>query len=267
MRFLLLALFLIGSALGDENSELPLFRSEILELTSCCQMIMVTTQQWSDIPAQVHFFERKNALSSWQEALPPCDAVVGMRGLAWGIGLHGGPPQEKDGGTIKQEGDLCSPAGVFELGEAFGSASPEEAAALTTFPYRQITPTVEAVDDPHSGYYNRIVDTLDIENKDWSGYETMLRSDGLYHWGAVIKHNWKPYPSYGSAIFLHIWRNAQSGTAGCTAMSSENIKSLLRWLDTTKYPLLIQLPEAEYQKLKEPWHLPEIESTRESYHE
>ena len=84
----------------------------------------------------------------------------------------------------------------------------------------------------------------------------MLRSDELYRWGIMVKHNWKPYPGYGSCIFIHLWRGPGQGTAGCTAMAPQNMKSLLHWLDVKKYPLLIQLPEAEYEKLKKSWRLP-----------
>lgn len=242
-------------ALKAQQTDLPSFKKTISKLAQSRQLIVVTTQEWNMIPAKIVFLERTKERQPWKEGLPSCTAVVGKNGLAWGIGLHGGPPSEKNSDRIKHEGDLCSPAGIFELDDALGYASPQ-AAAVMTFPYRQITPTIEAVDDPHSRYYNRIIDTTTIDDKDWNSSEMMLRQDDLYHWIIVVKHNWKAYSGYGSAIFLHIWRGAGQGTAGCTAMAPENIEALVHWLDATKYPLLIQLPASEYEKWKTSWHLP-----------
>jgi L,D-peptidoglycan transpeptidase YkuD (ErfK/YbiS/YcfS/YnhG family) len=241
------------SLLIAQQAPLPPFNNKIPELAQSRQLIVVTTQEWNLIPAKISFLERTTEQDPWREALPSCAAVVGKNGLAWGIGLHGGPPENSI--RTKHEGDLCSPAGIFELDEALGYAS-LEAAAVITFPYQQITSTMEAVDDPDSRYYNRIVDTTTMNDKDWNGFETILRSDELYRWIIVVKHNWKPYPGYGSAIFLHLWRAAGQGTAGCTAMAPENMEGLVHWLDVTKHPLLIQLPAAEYERWKKQWNLP-----------
>jgi hypothetical protein len=41
-------------------------------------------------------------------------------------------------------------------------------------------------------------------------------------------------------------------------MPQEQLESLLGWLDPTRNPLLVQLPEAEYQKLRKHWQLPQL---------
>ena len=43
-------------------------------------------------------------------------AVLGEKGMAWGIGLH---PEVREK-PQKAEGDMRSPAGVFSLGAAYG---------------------------------------------------------------------------------------------------------------------------------------------------
>jgi D-alanyl-D-alanine dipeptidase len=60
----------------------------------------------------------------------------------------------------------------------------------------------------------------------------------------------------GSCIFLHIWAGPSKGTAGCTAMPQPRLETLLRWLDAKKRPLLVQLPEAVYARLRDAWRLP-----------
>lgn len=40
----------------------------------------------------------------------------------------------------------------------------------------------------------------------------------------------------GSAIFLHVERRKNSATAGCIAISEDEIKRLLEWLDPAMQP-------------------------------
>ncbi len=54
----------------------------------------------------------------------------------------------------------------------------------------------------------------------------------------------------GSCIFLHIWEGPGKGTAGCTAMGSLSMEEVLRWLDGEKRPVLVQLPRAEFERLR-----------------
>jgi L,D-peptidoglycan transpeptidase YkuD (ErfK/YbiS/YcfS/YnhG family) len=85
----------------------------------------------------------------------------------------------------------------------------------------------------------------------WRSAEKMLRPDGLYQLGIVVHDNMDPIvKGRGSAIFLHIWRNASTSTVGCTAMAKNNLLNLIKWLDPAKQPLLIQAPAAELPKLR-----------------
>jgi D-alanyl-D-alanine dipeptidase len=60
---------------------------------------------------------------------------------------------------------------------------------------------------------------------------------------------------------MHIWRGPGQPTVGCTAMAQADLESLLGWLDPERKPLLVQLPAAQYQKLRHRWNLPAIENT------
>jgi D-alanyl-D-alanine dipeptidase len=171
--------------------------------------------------------------------------------MAWGSGLHGGVIGE---GPVKQEGDGRSPAGVFSLGSAFGYAPPERAGEMKS-PYIQAVATLECVDDPQSAHYNRIVDRAGVENPDWKSSERMLRDDDQYRWGVVVEHNAKGAPGCGSCVFMHIWEAPGTGTSGCSAMSLSSMERLLRWLDAGKRPILVQLPRAEFERLREVWGL------------
>ena len=64
--------------------------------------------------------------------------------------------------------------------------------------------------------------------------------DGLYRWGIVVGHNPANQPGAGSCIFIHLWRGPGQPTAGCTAMSEENLPRILAWLDPALDPRLVQ---------------------------
>jgi D-alanyl-D-alanine dipeptidase len=84
----------------------------------------------------------------------------------------------------------------------------------------------------------------------------MRRDDDLYRKGIFIEHNTPASPVSGSCIFFHIWRGPTSATLGCTAMDPANITRLFAWLDPREVPLLVQMPEAEYERYRASWNLP-----------
>jgi D-alanyl-D-alanine dipeptidase len=84
----------------------------------------------------------------------------------------------------------------------------------------------------------------------------MRRDDILYKWGVVVDHNPAAIPGAGSCIFLHVWKNAASPTAGCTAMRESDLAGLIRWLDPARHPILVQMPRAVYRSLPAEYNLP-----------
>ena len=226
------------------------------------QMIVVVTPGWDAVEGRLELFERDDAHESWRSVGEPIPIVVGSKGMGWGIGLidAGYPRVRVESEPVKIEGDGKSPAGVFALGIAFGyAAQPLPGIKL---PYLVLTPSIECVDDPSSKNYNRIVDRSTVA-VDWNSSEHMRDVGESYRWGIVIDHNATvpgraaPRPGGGSCVFLHIWHSPDRGTAGCTAMTRNNLESLLLWLDPSRLPVLVQLPESTYQRLAGPWSLPQ----------
>jgi hypothetical protein len=41
-------------------------------------------------------------------------------------------------------------------------------------------------------------------------------------------------------------------------MAPDDMLALLRWLDPSRQPVLVQLPKAEYGQLRTAWNLPDI---------
>jgi zinc D-Ala-D-Ala dipeptidase len=227
------------------------FKSAIPEMDTCEQLVTVTTNRWDDVNATVNLYERA-AGSIWRRVGNPFPAMIGKNGLAWGIGLHG---TSKPGEPEKREGDKKAPAGVFRFGDVFGTARPEQVRFLR-LPYREVTPTTEAIDDPKSKYYNQVIDRRAVINPDWASSESMVQVGGRYRLGIIIAHNTAAYPGFGSCIFFHVWDLKYPGTTGCTATSYDHLVRLLRWLDPKKNPLLVELPAREYETLSTPWGLP-----------
>lgn len=223
------------------------------EIAECRQLIIVTTCGWDAVDGEMTMYERDSINDKWKAVGEKIPIVVGRNGMAWGKGLHGDAIGE---GPVKIEGDGRSPAGVFSLSSAFGYA-PREQAGDVKLPYVQAVATLECVDDPQSAHYNRIVDRAGVEKPDWKSSERMRRDDDQYRWGVVVGHNAQDEPGCGSCIFMHIWEAPGKGTAGCTAMNSSSMESVLRWLDLKKWPVLVQLPQAEFERLREAWGLPD----------
>ncbi len=216
------------------------------------QLVLVTTSDWNDITGKLVWFEKKLP-SGWRIASAEIPVVVGRSGLAWGRGLH---TANFVTGPVKKEGDGKSPAGIFGLSSAFGFEAAKDA-TFVKLPYQQLLPPVECVDDTNSVHYNKIVDKSGIKKTDWSGSEKMLAVGEQYRWGVFVDHNSQPpMAGAGSCIFLHIWKNEKTGTSGCTAMKRKDMEDLLHWLSAEKHPVLVQLPESEYQRLKGDWNLP-----------
>jgi L,D-peptidoglycan transpeptidase YkuD (ErfK/YbiS/YcfS/YnhG family) len=217
------------------------------------QLVLVVSDTWQADNARLQCYERSAADQPWRAVGRSVPVSIGRTGLAWGRGLHGDSPLA---GPVKREADGKAPAGVFDLSRAFGY-SPQQENQGVKLPYIQLTADVVGVDDAKSKHYNQIVRLDQAPAKDWDSFETMRRDDGLYEWGAVVDHNASPaMPGAGSCIFLHVWRGPGKPTAGCTAMSKDQIVRLLAWLDPQSKPLLVQLPQEAYRQLAGPWGLP-----------
>jgi L,D-peptidoglycan transpeptidase YkuD (ErfK/YbiS/YcfS/YnhG family) len=215
------------------------------------QLLLVLTDGWDAVDGTMQRFERVSADAPWRAVGPAVPIVVGRAGLAWGRGLAGAPGP----GPVKREGDGKSPAGVFHLSTVFGQ-SPGQPAGWR-MPYRYLADNVECVDDGRSASYNRLTTRTAAERVDWSSSEKMWQ-EPLYKWGVVVDHNTAApvQPAGGSCIFLHIWKGPGHGTAGCTAMEESALTAMVGWLAPASTPLLVQLPRAEYARLKPAWRLP-----------
>jgi L,D-peptidoglycan transpeptidase YkuD (ErfK/YbiS/YcfS/YnhG family) len=214
-------------------------------------MLLVRAESWSKSFGALTRYERDSS-GRWLAAGAEIPVDLGRHGMAWGRGLHALPTS----GPFKTEGDGKSPAGVFALGRAFGTADelPQDSRG---FPYLQTQASTYCVEDVRSSFYNQIIDSRQVARAGWEKWSELRRRDGLFDWGVVVRQNAPDtHKAAGSCVFLHVWRGPRVPTSGCTALPREAIQGVLRWLDPAAEPLLVQLPEPALQALRSVWDLP-----------
>jgi L,D-peptidoglycan transpeptidase YkuD (ErfK/YbiS/YcfS/YnhG family) len=244
--FLLCCLLAALSPVALSQAPAPLHQST--------QLIVVTTSSWTAVSGRLQRYQRPAPGRAWLAVGDPIPIVVGKAGLGWGIGEAPVTAARSAADPVKHEGDRRAPAGIFRFGTAFGY-SPLPPSGWKV-PYLAIVPTTHCVDDPHSRFYNRIVDSSRVP-PDWNSSESMRNAGIAYTWGIVIDHNANPpIPGDGSCVFMHIWSGPTVGTVGCTAMPEPDVRQVLAWLNPAYHPLLVQMPLAQYQRIEKSLRLP-----------
>jgi L,D-peptidoglycan transpeptidase YkuD (ErfK/YbiS/YcfS/YnhG family) len=191
------------------------------------QLVVVTTNDWNEVPGTARLFERTRANAHWKAVGARFPVVVGRNGLALAEAANFPVPVSFADMPFKKEGDGRSPAGLFPLTAAFGTAANPGQIKLS---YTKLDEYTECVDDVRSTFYNRIVNRVQVGNFDWNSSEKMLEVGPEYELGLVVGYNSFPVTKgSGSCIFLHI-RN----------------------------PYLVQMPAEMFERYRRPWKLPKI---------
>lgn len=227
-----LFLFLFLTSMSLAEPVIPPRFAKVLP-AECSQVLLTLARGSKAMTGTLWRLERK-AEGAWKSVGEATPVSLGRHGLAWGLGEHSSKLSR--GLNRKREGDGCSPLGVFALPLAFGSGTKPRGLRL---PYLRCTLHHLGIDDPRSRFYNQIVDERQV-TCDWTNPETMIPPGGCYELGAVIAHNPANKTGAGSCIFLHVWQAPGVPTSGCTAMSLDNVRLVLRWLDPAKKPRLVQ---------------------------
>lgn len=216
------------------------------------QVLVGTAADWNSSYVKLTLYERQPG-GPWAATGSAWNGRLGKSGLVWGRGLHPIPA----GAKIKTEGDKRAPAGVFDLGGAWGYAPTIQKAPSLS--YVQVTSRDLWFEDAASPLYNQYL-RIDHEPRTAEEKKAQMKQDDYAHsLKLFIAHNAYPriQPGAGSSIFFHIWRNGgNSPTAGCTTMAEENLKRLIASVVPERRPLYVLLPEAEYARYRAEWKLP-----------
>ena len=129
--------------------------------------------------------------------------------------------------TNKREGDGCTPVGSFPLRQVFFRADKIGTDVNTYLDKTRTKPNFGWCDDPENVYYNQFVQ-LPFS---YSHENLWLTDSCAYDLLAVIGYNDDPIvKGLGSAIFFHVTED-YGPTAGCVALSFENLKYVLANID------------------------------------
>lgn len=126
----------------------------------------------------------------------------------------------------KREGDGATPLGTYPLRKVLYRPDrlvPPE----TELPCLSMSPRMGWCDDPADPAYNQMV-VLPYA----ASHENMWEVGDPYNIVVVIGFNDNPsVPGMGSAIFLHLEKPEKTPTAGCVALSLEDMLAVLPLLD------------------------------------
>ena len=178
------------------------------------QLITVTASSPSATSGTLRAWQ-KSANGSWRVVYGPVKAWVGSSGI--------GKASESSSRT---------PLGTFTLTEAFGRLDDPG----TALPYHKTGPNDWWVSDMRAASYN----TMQTCAKTSCPFNTQV-SEHLqsitpyYNYAVVMDVNRSPVvPGAGSAFFLHV--SVGKPTAGCVAIDSSTLVSIMRWLDPAQHP-------------------------------
>lgn len=133
-----------------------------------------------------------------------CDAVIG-----------------KNGYGKQKEGDLKTPLGTWKIGKAYGiNDNPG-----TELEYTKITEDMYWCCNLESKNYNKLIYKKANDN---IYDEHLIEFPIQYEYLLDIGFNKEVKKGAGSAIFLHCWKDDKTPTAGCIAISRENMIKILQ---------------------------------------
>lgn len=154
----------------------------------------------------------------WIVKLNAVNSLIGKKGFA----LPG----------KKLEGDGKSPTGIFKLGKLFSYEKQDH----LLFENQQTSIEDKWIDDINSPHYNSHIRGY-TEAK---SFENLLLYNDSYKYCIVIEYNTNPVvKKKGSAIFLHLALKDHHYTLGCVAIQEKYMKIVVKWLDSSKNPVVI----------------------------
>jgi L,D-peptidoglycan transpeptidase YkuD (ErfK/YbiS/YcfS/YnhG family) len=215
------------------------------------QIVLVLAPDWKSSKGEITRYERKSIGDPWMRVGASAPCLLGRNGLGWGRGLL----KANSNGPQKTEGDGKSPAGAFSLPSAFGVVSENQAKTQgMTLPYAQVDAKTVCVTDPASSSFNKFGNS---DKADWRRNDRMSRDSGVNAWGAVIGHNVNDVAAKaGSCVFLNVQEKSGKPSGGSIGCAEPALLDILSWLKPTSHPVLVALPQKEYESLKTEIGLP-----------
>ena len=222
LSIIFLLFFTLVGCISQESEttteEIPPILQIEKNIPESTQVLFSITPKKGDVEGKLFGMEYQNG--KWVVTYDTIDCSVGRSGFA-----------DID---AKFEGDGMSPSGKFPIGSAFGYEKDLE----SKVDFIKLLDNHYWVSDTASELYNQLIEY----NPNDKYSEKMRRNDHLYKYGIVIEYNTQDIQKgKGSAIFMHIERQKGAPTAGCVAMSEDNIKRLIKWIKPNQNPMIVMI--------------------------
>ena len=188
----------------NSDSE-PVFDVSKLKISSKTDQIMlVIPKKYDSYPAELYYYIKSG--NKWNEFLKT-KAKIGRDGLG-----------------LQSEYDMKSPVGCFKFNKYFGIAKNPG----TNMTYIQLNSSLYWVSDPKSSRYNQMVNIETFKDFNEQISEHLIEEAIAYQYVMSINYNEEAIPYKGSAIFLHCFKTNVTFTAGCVAVSKDDMINILK---------------------------------------
>jgi L,D-peptidoglycan transpeptidase YkuD (ErfK/YbiS/YcfS/YnhG family) len=208
-----------GAALGHPDSTCPTPLPGVgTSPRNVHELVTVEAPSMTSTVASVSLWSRIG--TCFERVDGPWIASVGRSGLS----------------SHKVEGDGTTPIGEYSIGPVMYGIAPNPGVA---YQYHRIVCGDWWDEAPSSPMYNRFVHVACGTAPPFGGdSEALWRVVPQYNYFAVVEYNASPIvPGRGSAIFVH--ETTGVPTAGCVALETGALLTLLRWLRPVDHPLIV----------------------------
>ncbi len=131
----------------------------------------------------------------------------------------------KNGAGKQSEGDTKTPLGTWEIGGAYGLKDDPGCKV----PFTKITDDMYWCATGSNGKkYNQLLRYAEDPDNDYSEDEHLADYPIRYAYLLDMGYNKVGAPYAGNAIFLHCWKDENTPTGGCVAVSEESMISILQ---------------------------------------
>ena len=191
--------------ISQDEVEKTLFGQPISTARNGEYRIGIKCSDNGDFHAELSIYEAKDGK---YEKIFSCPAVVG-----------------KNGPGKQSEGDVKTPLGTWEIGEAYGIA--DNPGSIVN--YTKITDDMYwCATGSNEKNYNKLLYKSDNPDADYSEDEHLIEYPIRYKYLLDLGYNKVGAPYAGNAIFLHCWKTPDTPTGGCVGISEENMVKVLQ---------------------------------------
>ena len=196
---------LYKNVVSQDEVEKTLFSQPISKERDGEYRIGVKTPTDGDYHAQLTVYQAKDGK---YETVYSCDALIG-----------------KNGAGKQAEGDVKTPLGTWEIGEAYGIKDDPGCKVKFT----KITDDMYWCASGTNGKkYNTLLYKSQDPNNDYSEDEHLMDYPIRYAYLLDMGYNKACAPYAGNALFLHCWKDPEYPTGGCVAVSEESMVKILQ---------------------------------------